>query len=474
MGEICDIVSGSTPRTSDPENWGGPIPWITPDDLSGYAGKSIDGGRRSLTEKGYMSCSAQLVPVGTVLYTSRAPIGYVAIASRSVCTNQGFKSFLPPDGVLSDYIFWYLKYATPEIRKMGSGTTFPEISKKRAESIPIPIAPTAEQRRIVAAIEERFSRIDTGVEALQRARRNMRRMRAAVVQAAVTARLVPQDPNDEPAALLLRRLLGERQAAWSSNGHRGRYRQPDEPKGVLGDIPSGWAWTTVGQLAVRIDYGTSARCSAELKDGVPVLRMGNIQDGELDFSDLKYLPNDHSEIENLLLLDGDILFNRTNSTELVGKSAVFRSFSRPMIFASYLIRLRLSPFVDPRWISMFINGPVGRSYVAAVRVQQVGQANVNGTKLAAMPIALPPASEQRRILEEVDRQLSTIKALDSLVSQAELRGSQLKRGILARGFAGQLVSQDPSEEPVSVLLGRIRAARDAGLSAFHRARRDLR
>lgn len=388
-----------------------------------------------------------------------------------------FHVLRPLEGIDGRYILHYImqKSFRNEARSHMAGTAGQlRVPAKFLESVGIPLPPTPEQRRIVAAIEELFSRIDAGGEALQRARRNLKRMRAAVVQAAVTARLVPQDPSDEPAALLLRRVLEQRQAAWSVDGNRGRYPQPDEPEGELGDLPSGWAWTTVDQLAVRIDYGTSARCSTDLKGGVPVLRMGNIQDGELNFSDLKYLPNDHPEVESLLLLDGDILFNRTNSPELVGKSAVFRSLSRPVIFASYLIRLRLSPLVDPRWISLFINGPIGRSYVAAVRVQQVGQANVNATKLAAMPITLPPAPEQRRILDEVDRQLSAIKALDSLASRAELHAWQLKRGILARGFAGRLVSQDPSDEPAAILLDRIRVARAANDSAFHRTRRELR
>lgn len=390
--------------------------------------------------------------------------------------NQRVCKIVPRDQSLYDEAF--LLYVLPgylnAIHDFTSSVTVKHLSSESVKEIPLPLPPLAEQRRIVAAIEELFSRIDAGIEVLNRARRNLQRMRAAVAQAAVTGRLAPQDPNDEAAALLLRRVLEQRQAAWSVAGHRGNYRQPYEPEGELGDLPSGWVWTTVDQLAVRIDYGTSARCSTDLKDGVPVLRMGNIQDGELDFSDLKYLPSDHPEVENLLLLDGDILFNRTNSPELVGKSAVFRSLSRPVIFASYLIRLRLSPLVDPRWISLFINGPVGRSYVAAVRVQQVGQANVNATKLASMPIPLPPAQEQHGILDEVDRQLSAIKVLDSSGSQAELHARQLRQGILALAFAGRLVPQDPSDEPAAILFDRIRAARAANDSASHRAHRELR
>src|SRR5581483_6629052 len=113
LGEVTTIVSGSTPKTGVPAYWGGDVRWITPDDLSKNRLKRISVGARSLTRAGYESCSTTLMPEGTVLYTSRAPIGYVAIAGGPVCTNQGFKSFVPSDAVASEYLYWHLTYVTP-------------------------------------------------------------------------------------------------------------------------------------------------------------------------------------------------------------------------------------------------------------------------------------------------------------------------------------------------------------------------
>lgn len=130
-----------------------------------------------------------------------------------------------------------------------------------------------------------------------------------------------------------------------------------------------------------------------------------------------------------MLEPGDLLFNRTNSPELVGKSAVFRRGTPSMLFASYLIRVQLGPECLPEWAAMVINGPIGRAYVASVRTQQVGQANVNGTKLAAMPIPLPPLDEQRRIVAEVEQRLSVIDAMAAASAAA--------RPCVARSWSGR-------------------------------------
>lgn len=130
IGDVCTVVGGSTQKTSVNEYWGGGIPWITPNDLSGHNGKYVSRGARSITQSGYDSCSTTLLPAGTVLFSSRAPIGYVAITASPVCTNQGFKSFVPSDAVRRDYLYWYLRFAVPDIRSMRSGRTFSEISRR--------------------------------------------------------------------------------------------------------------------------------------------------------------------------------------------------------------------------------------------------------------------------------------------------------------------------------------------------------
>ncbi|HYW58370.1 MAG TPA: restriction endonuclease subunit S [Polaromonas sp.] len=176
MGDIADVVSGGTPKTSDATNFGsGDIPWLTPADLSGYAEKYVAHGARFLSSKGLQSCSAKVIPAGAVLFTSRAPIGYVAIASNPIATNQGFKNFVLRGDVLPEYVYWWLKGAKQLAESLASGTTFLEISGTNAKKLPIPIAPLAQQRAIVAELEKQFSRLDEAVANVQRVKANLKR-----------------------------------------------------------------------------------------------------------------------------------------------------------------------------------------------------------------------------------------------------------------------------------------------------------
>jgi type I restriction enzyme S subunit len=486
MGEICDIVSGSTPRTSDPENWDGPIPWITPDDLSGYVGKFIGGGRRSLTEKGYRSCSAQLVPVGTVLYTSRAPIGYVAIAARPLCTNQGFKSFVPPDGVLSDYIFWYLKYATPEIRKMGSGTTFLEISKRRAASISAPIAPTAEQRRIVAAIEEQFSRIDAGVQTLQRVRRNLQRMRAAVLQAALEGWLARQDPNDEPADVLTKRIAEEHGSRWERGDVpgsgakiplRAKYRGLTHPSSSPPyELPKGWAWVTWGQVG----FSQNGRLfpSAEYdSSGVRLLRPGNLHvSGRIEWAAdrTEYLAERWAtEFPNFIVGPNEIVMNLTAQSlrdEFLGRVCMTRSEDRCLLNQRIA---RLTPvLVSPRYMFWVFKSPLFRRFVSGLNTGSLIQ-HMFTSQLSSFMFPLPPLPEQDRVVNAVERYVTLVDQLDRTITTTMERSASLRQCILRAAFEGRLVRQHPSDEPAPTLLEHVAVTR-ASVAHPERTRRARR
>jgi type I restriction enzyme, S subunit len=215
------------------------------------------------------------------------------------------------------------------------------------------------------------------------------------------------------------------------------YNEPDDL--VVPDVPSSYIVSTVGQASVVLEYGTSKRAEASA-DGVPVLRMGNIQDGRLDVSDLKYCPVDR-EIERLMLRDGDVLFNRTNSPELVGKAAVFHA-KTPMTFASYLIRVRFADDVaEPDFVNYWINSAWGKAWARHVKTDGVSQSNINGTKLGAMPVPLPPIDEQREIVRRASGMLQLADNLLIRVDSATRRIERSSQAVLAKAFRGELVSQ---------------------------------
>ena len=150
IGDIGKVVGGATPSTKDENNYGGSISWITPKDLASYQDRYIFHGERSITQKGLDSCSTVMLPKGSILFSSRAPIGYVAIAAKEMCTNQGFKSIIPNETINPLFLFYLLKFNASNIAAKGSGTTFPEISAKIMESIEVSFPESIEGQKQIA------------------------------------------------------------------------------------------------------------------------------------------------------------------------------------------------------------------------------------------------------------------------------------------------------------------------------------
>jgi len=194
LDKLGEIVGGATPSTKCEDYYGGSIPWITPKDLSSFKGRYITSGERNITEKGLASCSAQMMPKDAVLFTSRAPIGYIAIASQSVCTNQGFKSIVVNEKADPLFVYYLLKYNKDAIEAMGSGTTFKEVSGKtmRAVKVRIPLD-VSYQNRIAAVLDS----LDTKIENNERINDNLHQQ-AATLFKALFVDLTPFDGTMPP------------------------------------------------------------------------------------------------------------------------------------------------------------------------------------------------------------------------------------------------------------------------------------
>ena len=171
IADIGTVVGGATPSTKKSENYeGGTIAWITPKDLSMFSGRYIKCGERNITKEGLNSCSAQLLPANTVLFSSRAPIGYVAIAANEVCTNQGFKSIIPNEDTDSLFLYYLLKYNKENIENMGSGTTFKEVSGNTMKGIRVKVPKSIEDQRKIASI---LGTIDDKIEENEKINNNL-------------------------------------------------------------------------------------------------------------------------------------------------------------------------------------------------------------------------------------------------------------------------------------------------------------
>ncbi|HWB02150.1 MAG TPA: restriction endonuclease subunit S [Verrucomicrobiales bacterium] len=208
-------------------------------------------------------------------------------------------------------------------------------------------------------------------------------------------------------------------------------------------LTKGWQWVTIGEMTSAIQYGSSAKTSEDAT-GVPVLRMGNIKEGSLVLDSLKFLPHEHQEFPDLLLRDGDLLFNRTNSAELVGKSAVYRSNPEKCSCASYLIRVRLKPDYVPEYVANYLNSPFGRQWISSVVSQQVGQANVNASKLKALKIPVPDYNEQCRIVAGIEKQFTRLDAGVTALRRVQANLNRYRAAVLKAACDGKLVPTEAS------------------------------
>ena len=380
-------------------------------------------------------------------------------------------------------------------RAMAGGVGQMRVPAEFLRNLTIPVAPRREQSRIAEALDELFSDLDAGVAALERARERLKLYRASVLKAAVEGSLTAEwrlrNPQAEPGAELLKRILRERRQRWEQDQIRkfqekgktapknwkAKYKEPVAPDTAdLPPLPEGWCWAGLAPLAWSTGYGTSVKCRID-DHGLAVLRIPNVVSGRLSLIGLKFAPVDYTVREDDLLAVGDLLVVRTNgSLDLIGRGAVVREKpEHPLSFASYLIRLRLVG--DPllfRWISLLWDSLHVRQWIETHAATSAGQYNISLRVLDKLSVPIPPLIEQRAIVEAVEDQLSTIERLESDI-ESRLEASQaLRQATLKHAFSGKLVPQDPKDEPASELLERIAAEREARESKAAAAKRPAR
>ena len=282
---------------------------------------------------------------------------------------------------------------------------------------------------------------------------NTKALRQKILDLAIHGKLVPQDPNDEPASVLLERIKAEKERLIKEGKIKRTKRSKaacDKPHYPY-ELPEGWAWCKLEDIASDLLYGTSEK---SLSEGlVPVLRMGNINRvGEIDWNNLVYTSN-QADIAKYSLKQDDLLFNRTNSAEWVGKTAIYKG-NKNAIYAGYIIRIRTIS-VNADYINYVMNSSYHRDWCDEVKTDAVNQSNINAQKLSQLYIPIPPYKEQERIVNYVQRWTTLINNIEIEKSDLALSVAETKFKILDLAIHGKLVPQDPTDEPASVLLKRI-------------------
>ncbi len=365
------------------------------------------------------------------------------------------------------------------IASLQSGSTRKRISRKNFARISFPICPLNEQNRTVKKIEELFSNLDAGVKAIEKTQELLKQYRHSALNAAVTGELTRKWREEniqslEPADKLLDRILIERREKWEeqelakrkdknkqpkNDDWKKKYKEPQPPDTTgLPELPEGWVWVTLEQISWDSGYGTSTKCSYD-SQGPPVLRIPNIVNSRLELDDLKFAI-DASKLKNIQpLKPSDMLVIRTNgSKKLIGKIALITQiFDDNHYFASYLIRFRIVEIQNlPSWVASIWDSKRIRQWLENTAGTSAGQYNISQTALHKLVLPLPPTEEQQLIIKEIARITSLIVSLESHITRLLKYSKNIRQSILKQAFSGKLVPQDPSDEPASELLRRIK------------------
>ena len=283
-----------------------------------------------------------------------------------------------------------------------------------------------------------------------------KKLRQKILDLAIRGKLVPQDPNDEPASVLLERIKAEKERLIKEGKIKCGKRTAkisDTPhyENVPFEIPGSWIWCRLENIVCELKYGTSEKSVSVGK--IAVLRMGNITNvGTIDYSNLVYSSNDE-DIKQYSLEKDDLLFNRTNSSEWVGKTAIYKE-EQPAIYAGYLIRIR-PLLIASDYLNAVMNSSYYCNWCYNVKTDAVNQSNINAQKLSQLMIPIPPLEEQGRIVTEMAKWISLIDIIKNSKDNLQTTIKQVKSKILDLAIHGKLVPKDPNDEPASELLKRI-------------------
>jgi len=395
VSELFKVETGTTPSTKKKDYWtNGHINWITPTDLSRLeATIRIDKSERKITESALNETSLNLLPKDSIVISTRAPVGYVAVLNERSSFNQGCKGLIPiqPNNVCSTFYCYYFIFQSNSLKKLSGGSTFKELSKESLENFRVPVPPIGEQRKIA----EILSTVDQAIQKVRQAIEKTERLKKGLMQELLTKGI----------------------------GHK------EFKKTEIGMVPKDWEVVKLSEIG-NLQYGYTASAIKRI-EGVRFVRITDIDDsGKIDWGSVPTCKIDKANYLKYKLNDGDILFARIGAT--TGKSALIDK-EIDGVFASYLIRFkRNQEYLDSRFLHFFTQS---NRYWLQVQKNKEGQLKkgINAKILAGLFVPLPPLPEQQKIAEilsSVDKRIETLR-------KRKERLEKVKRGLMEDLLTGK-------------------------------------
>jgi len=408
LKSVFKIVNGSTPKSSNPDYWDGDIVWITPDDLGKLHSDTIKDSERAISKKGYLSCGTTLVPGGSLVVSTRAPVGYVGIAGAELCTNQGCRSLRFMDTDDTKYYYYTISSAREELESFACGSTFRELSRAALGYVAIPRPSEAEQHAIAAFLDRETAKIDALVAKKERLIELLEERRTALISRAVTRGL------DANVAL--------------------------KPSGVpwLGEIPADWRVLPLKRLvAVKITDGPHETPDI-LSDGIPFVSAEAIKDGRIDFNARRgYISEDQhiTYCRKCYPRRDDVFLCKSGAT--TGKAAIVDTDDEFSVW-SPLAQIRAdSEKALPRFIFIaiqagYVQDQIRQGWSAGT------QPNIAMSEIEKLLVIVPSIREQRDILEVLDVAITNINALIAKVREGVEKLKEYRTALISAAVTGKI------------------------------------
>ena len=496
LADTGQWVGGGTPRKSESRFWEGSIPWVSPKDMKKLCVVDTED---HISEAAVQESAVKLIRPGAVLFVTRSGILAhsfpVATTKMPVTVNQDLKAIIPYSVISPDYLAWCLRANARNILNSCSkhGTTVHSIEIPSLKEWSICIPPVKEQCRIVDKIETLFSELDKGIEALKTAREQLKVYRQAVLKQAFEGKLTARwreenkDKLESPEQLL-DRIKHEREARyqkqlrdwksavveWEKSDRASK--KPSKPSQVktlpsitqdeleiLPNLPEGWIYARLAEIS-RIGSGMSVSKARKLQEPVeiPYLRVANVQRGALVLDEIKTMQVERSSLNDLMLEKWDVLFNEGGDRDKLGRGWIWEGQIDPCITQNHVFRAM--PYLASDFHSKFISNwgnTFGKQYFEKGGKQTTNLASINKGVLSMFPVPVPSMTEQKLLIEMLEDTMTLIESLEHEVEIGVAKSETLRQSILKKAFSGQLLPQDPNDEPAEKLLERIRAEREA-------------